>query len=249
MPNLLEWISLLQLIKILSMENIFICKLKKYGSKCGNRNLSLLTFISVLIAAVNCKQVSSSCGELNARTAKRSSQDSIHEPTSNLVQEKQSELQLIHQTMDTIETFDLLPANYDPRLTAIFRDSVPVDVLVSFYAMAAGKNPGNNYRWQLYQDGRLFAIHHSGKNVLYDVTFDRPLPKKPTKILPQNKILELYAQFDHVDFFHQPKLQRRPNVYDGGYVIVRVRRGEEFNEVVYQNVGGKLEEYLCSITE
>lgn len=231
------------------MKKLSAFAVKRYQYKLCDKPLYLLIIILGLIMVINCKQGQSFQTVISGKEGKQDTIDSIPPLLSNLVQDSQNESRLKQKEMDTIETFDQLPKNYDPRLTALFRDSVPEDVIVSFYGVAAGKNPKSNYRWELHRDGRLFVVRHSGKNPSYEVTFDRPLPKKPTKILSQEKIVEIYTQLDKVDFFNQPKLQRRPKVFDGGYAIVRVRRGAEFNEVVYENVRGALEDYLYSITQ
>lgn len=149
--------------------------------------------------------------------------------------------------MTQIEIFDQLPANYDSRLTDIVRQPMPDDVIVSFYYISAAKDYSPNYRWELHQDGRLFLVHHSGKNIAFDVTFDRPLPLEPTHILTQAQIQALYSQFEQARFFEQPKFQKRPNVEGGSIVIIRARRGDIFHEVVYENVEDSLVEYLYSV--
>lgn len=150
--------------------------------------------------------------------------------------------------MTTIQTFEQLPPNYDPRLTPILRESVPDNVIVSFYYMAAAKNPEANYRWDLHRDGRLFLVHHSGKNPTYENTFDRPLPKTPIHVLTDSDIGTLNNELDQSGFFDQPALQRTSSAQDGAYVIVRARRGDKVHDVVYENIENPLVKYLYSIT-
>jgi len=150
--------------------------------------------------------------------------------------------------MSNIETFDDLPENYDLRLTNLLDEAIPHDVIVSFYYVAVSKNPSNNYRWELHRDGRLYITRHSGKNPSFEITFDKPLPKKPTKILSKDKISALYKRFEETKFFEQPKF-RKVFVQGGSYVILRVRRNNSLYEVVYENVESPLIDYLYSITE
>jgi hypothetical protein len=150
--------------------------------------------------------------------------------------------------MIKIETFERLPENYDSRLTPILREPIRDDVIVSFYYIAASKNPSPNYRWDLRRDGSLFLTRHSGRNPTFEVTFDRPLPKRPTKVLSQDEIEALRAQFERADFFNQPGFQRI-FVEGGNYVIVRARRDGMAHEVVYENVESPLVVYLYSIAQ
>ncbi len=154
--------------------------------------------------------------------------------------------------MSGIETFDHLPEKYDPRVTDVLRQPLPADVIVGFYYMAAAKNPSANYRWELRRDGRLFLVHHSGKPAATGVTYDRPLPAKPAKVLTPAQMEKLRAELERAKFFEQPELQMTATK-DGAYVIVRARRGEPPHEVahdvVYQNVEGPLVDYLYTIAD
>lgn len=150
--------------------------------------------------------------------------------------------------MVKIETLEQLPHGYDPRLAAVLSEEVPDDVLVSFYYMNASPDPSANYRWELHRDGRLFYVEHSGKNITFENTFDRPLPKRPTKRLTDGDIRALYDQFDRADFFRQPGLQRPSPTEGGVYVVVRARRGDKVHDVVYENLEPPLVNYLYSIT-
>lgn len=150
--------------------------------------------------------------------------------------------------MTKAETYDHIPADYDMRLTHIIAEPMTGDVIVSFYYMAVSKNPRANYRWELHSDGRLFVTHHSGKNISSEITFDRPLPKKPVKILSKNDITALYAQLKKSKFFGQPKFQKI-FVEGGSYTILRARDKSSVHEVVYENVESPLIKYLYSITQ
>jgi hypothetical protein len=161
-------------------------------------------------------------------------------------QDRLSMTQLGAKKMTQIESQSQLPKDYDSRLTTVLSQPVPEDVIISFYYMAAAKSPHANYRWELHRNGRLFLVHHSGKNISFEVTFDQPLPSKPTKVLTNPEIQALYTQLEQANFFTQPGFQRI-NVKGGTYVIVRARRGEEFHEVVYENIEGPLVQYLYSI--
>jgi hypothetical protein len=166
-------------------------------------------------------------------------------PTKSAQIQQQPQLEI--KKMSQIETFDQLSESYDSRLTDIMRQSIPGDVIVSFYYISISKDYSPNYRWELHQDGRLFLVHHSGKNISFDITFDHPLPLKPTKILTKSQIQALNSQFEQAKFFEQPKFQKRLNVEGGSCVIVRVRHGDKSHEVVYENVESSLIEYLYSI--
>jgi hypothetical protein len=198
--------------------------------------LSALAAVGVI---VNCRSSPSSsvtlAGEESKSTAPRAATQR---------EERQKEAQLAD-----IERIDRLPEDYDSRLTAILREAVPDDVIVSFYYMAAAKNPSANYRWELHRDGRLFLVHHSGRNPTYENTFDRPLPKEPTKVLKESDIRALYDQLDQAGFFTQPTLQRVSSAQGGAYVVVRARDGDRVHDVVYQNIENPLIKSFYSIAQ
>jgi hypothetical protein len=148
--------------------------------------------------------------------------------------------------MPKVETFDQLPENHDSRLSAILSEPMSDDVIVSFYYIAVSKNPRANYRWELHRDGRLFVVHHTGQNPLFEVPFDQPFPAEPARILADDEIHALYAQLEQANFFEQPELQRI-FVEGGSYVVLRARRNNIFHQVVYENVEGPLVEYLYSV--
>jgi len=212
-----------------------------------NSAVLVLTLVSISLMAASCQGEISS----NMSNSKADIQE-IPAPTrnvsSNNVKYKPQEPRLEAKEVSNIETFDQLPENYDSRLTAILREPIPEEVIVSFYYMGA-RNPYPNYRWELHRDGRLFLVRHSGQNLTFEVTFDQPLPLEPTQILSNAEIQALYSKFEQVEFFEQPKLQRHLYAQDGSSVIVRARLGDTFHEVVYENVEGPLVEYLYSITD
>jgi hypothetical protein len=144
---------------------------------------------------------------------------------------------------------DQVPRDYDPRLTAILQEPVPDDVLVRFYYMAASKNPSANYRWDLHRDGRLFWVRHSGKDVTYENTFDRPLPKKPSRVLTEVEMCALEGQVERAGFFEQPGWQKPSLSRGGAYVVVRARRGDQIHDVIYENIENPFVEYLYSLTD
>jgi hypothetical protein len=152
------------------------------------------------------------------------------------------------ELMTRIQSHDTLPEDFDARVTKLLAEPLPDDVLVGFYYVAAGKSPHPNYRWQLTQDGALFVVHHSGKNPSFDITFDRPLPEKPTKRLDDGAVRALMAELDRADYFRQPAYQVDPRAEDGAYVIVRARRDGAVHDVVYHNVEGPLVQFLFGVT-
>jgi hypothetical protein len=201
--------------------------------------------VPVLAVVVVCQSESPSSAVDQEKPEQTSSL--AHENSTSGVENQSPKHQPEETEMTQITTFERVPEDYDPRLTAILSDPIPNDVIVSFYYMAASKNPSANYRWELHRDGRLFVVHHSGQNPSYEITFDQPLPTQPTKTLTNGEIRELYAQLDRSDFFSQPGLQREPRARGGNHIVLRVRRGDTIHEVVYQNVEGPLVEYLYSI--
>ncbi|HEY9650705.1 MAG TPA: hypothetical protein V6C95_08585 [Coleofasciculaceae cyanobacterium] len=206
---------------------------QNHRQESATRMFAAFGIIAMLVMLIGChSKPSSSITTVNA---------------SSYGVQDQRQPQLEVQEMTQIETFEQLPENYDSRLSDILRQQIPDDVIVSFYYISAAKDYSPNYRWELHTDGRLFLIHHSGKNISFDVTFDRPLPVKPTKILTNDQIQALYSQLEQARFFQQPQFQKRLNVEGGSCVIVRVRRDNRFHEVVYENVESPLVEYLYSI--
>ena len=152
------------------------------------------------------------------------------------------------QPMANIETFAFVPPDCDPRILSLLREPVPKDVIVRFYYMAASKSPRANYRWDLHSNGQLFVARHSGTNLTMENTFDRPLPKTPTKRVTQDDIRSLYDQLERADFFNQPGLQRPAPTEGGAYVVVRVRRSDQVHDVVYENIESPLIQYLYAVT-
>jgi hypothetical protein len=151
-------------------------------------------------------------------------------------------------SMTHIRSHETLPSEFDSRVTSLLAEPLPDDVLVAFYYVAAGKSPHPNYRWQLTRDGKLFVVHHSGKDLRYEVPFDQPLPRKPTKLLDDGAVRAVMDELDRADFFRQPGYQVDPRAEDGAYVIIRARRDNGIHDVVYHNVEGPLVQYFYGIT-
>ena len=211
-----------------------------------NSVVLVLTFVSISLMAASCQgEISSSVS--NSKADIQETPSPTRKVSSENIKYKPQKPPLEAKKVTNIETFDQLPEDYDPRLTAILSEPISDGVIVSCYYIAASKNPRNNYRWELHQDGRLFAVQHSGQNPSFEITFDQPLPSQPTKILSKDEIQTLYSQLEQAKFFDQPKLQRIP-VEGGIYVILRVRQGDRTHEVVYENVENPLFKYLYSIT-
>ena len=151
--------------------------------------------------------------------------------------------------MSETKSDNALPANYDSRVTTLLDQPLAEDVTLAFYYLNAGRSPHPNYRWELHRDGALFLVHHSGKNLQFDVTFDQPLPKSPTKTLSKAELAELDRKLEETKFFGQPGYQANTRAEDGDIVIVRARRGSDTNVVVYENLPSPIVDYLYTVAQ
>ncbi len=139
-----------------------------------------------------------------------------------------------------------LPHNLDPRLKR--RDTTPLaeGALVRFQLISRAKNPGRNYRWVLYEDGRWFLARHSGQVVSAEIPFDTELPAQPTSTLSAAVVATTRKLLEAEDFLRQPPYQAEA-VKDGSFYVVTARLSGRVHEVIYEAVSNPLTTYLRAI--
>lgn len=126
------------------------------------------------------------------------------------------------------------------------RDTTPLttDMLVKYQYIALIPARATNFRFIVYQDGRLYYAANSAEenNPIYNT----PLPDEPNRVLPADTIANIKAQLAAVGFFEQPPYLSIPS-RGGAVAIVTARRGNRVHEVWYENVNNDLLELLHSI--
>jgi hypothetical protein len=138
-----------------------------------------------------------------------------------------------------------IPENLDIRLQRRDTEPLPAGALVRFQAISRAKDPSNNYRWLLYDDGRWFMAWHSGDTSGdWQVPFDTELPANPTRTLPRNVMNEIRQKLREANLPGQQPYQADPTVEDGSYYVVTAMvEGREY-EIIYDAVYPALVEYF-----
>lgn len=150
--------------------------------------------------------------------------------------------------MGAAKTSGSVPENLDVRLDRRDKSRLPSEALVRFQAINRGKNPAYNYRWVLYDDGRLFLARHSGDTSGdYRDPFDTDLPTKPTRVLSKDEVSEVKSQLKKADFADQDTYYADPSVEDGTFYVVTARTGGKSHEVIYDGTRPPLVTYLLTI--
>ncbi|HEX9989654.1 MAG TPA: hypothetical protein VGE45_14420 [Chloroflexia bacterium] len=141
-----------------------------------------------------------------------------------------------------------IPGDLDPRLERRDTSPLPPEALVRFQLINRGKNPRPNYRWVLYEDGRLFLARHSGDTSGdYRTPFDTELPAKPTEVLSPDAVNEVKEQLDQARFLGQAPYYLDPTVDDGGSYVVTARINGKVHEVIYEAYSPPLVKFLSTI--
>jgi hypothetical protein len=141
-----------------------------------------------------------------------------------------------------------IPENLDVRLERRDTTPLPPDALVRFQVINRGVLPDVNYRWVLYEDGRLFLARHSGDiSGDYRIPFDTELPTAPTKKLPTDVVNEVKEHLNRANFLEQAPYHLDNNVEDGGFYVVTARINGKVHEVIYEAVYPPLVEFLETI--
>ncbi len=132
----------------------------------------------------------------------------------------------------------------DIRLERRDRDPLPPDALVKFQVINRGKDPRDNYRWVLYEDGRYHLARHSGQHENWRVPFDTPLPELPTGQLAPDQVAAVAAQLQQADFFAQPAYQADMTVEDGSFYVITARADDQVHEAIYEALTPPLAQFL-----
>jgi hypothetical protein len=140
-----------------------------------------------------------------------------------------------------------IPEDLDIRLERRDTTPLPADALIRFQAISRAKDPSNNYRWILYEDGRWFAVWHSGDTSDWQTPFDTELPSEPSATLARREVQEIEKELNKADFAGQPPYQVDPRVEGGTYYVVTVRLDGKVHEVIYDGAYPPLVEYLDGI--
>lgn len=129
-----------------------------------------------------------------------------------------------------------VPSELDVRLER--RDDSALDdrTVVRFQRINRGPDPSINYRWLLYDDGRIFVARHSGDTSDPYEPFDTPLPDTPTAVLGDDEVAALRAGLQEADFSSQAPYQVDETVEDGVFTVVTARLGGSVHEVIYEAV-------------
>lgn len=138
-----------------------------------------------------------------------------------------------------------IPEALDVRLQRRDTEALPAGAIVRFQVISRAKDPSNNYRWLLYEDGRWFMAWHSGDTSGdWQIPFDTELPANPTRTLPRNVMDEIRQKLKEANLPGQQPYQRDPTVEDGSYyVVTALVDGREY-EVIYEAVYPPLVEYF-----
>lgn len=157
-----------------------------------------------------------------------------------------------HQTKETIMTNQIvsgeIPKDLDIRVQNRDTKPLPKEALVKFQVINRGLSPHANYRWLLYEDGRLFIDRHSGSDSSdYNFPFDRDFPSKPTKKLPAKVVNHVKQNLIDSGFLEQPPYQLDNRVEDGTFYVVTARISGRIHEVIYEAFYPPLVEFLETI--
>lgn len=145
-------------------------------------------------------------------------------------------------------TAGALPDDLDERLTRRDTTPLPAGALLRLQVINRGKNPIPNYRWLLYDDGRLFLARHSGDTSDPRTPFDTPLPDRPTRTLDQARVEQVRQRLAADGFSRQPPYQADPRVDDGAFTVVTARLDGGVHEVIYDAYAPPLVEFLKGLT-
>lgn len=140
-----------------------------------------------------------------------------------------------------------IPEQLDIRLQRRETTPLPPGTWLRFQAINRGKNPRHNYRWILYEDGKLFFTAHSGDTSDWQTPFDIGWPATPSQNLARQRVDEVKKRLDEADFFAQSPYQVDNTVEDGGFYIVTARLDSREHEVIYEAIYPPLVEFLKTI--
>lgn len=141
-----------------------------------------------------------------------------------------------------------IPDQLDVRLQRRDTSPLPPNALLRFQVIGRGKNPANNYRWVLYEDGKWFLAWHSGDTSGdWQIPFDTNLPSAPTKQLKANVVKDVKKQLQQANFPTQAPYQADQTVENGSFYVVTARLDGKVHEVIYESVYPPLVDFLASI--
>ena len=140
-----------------------------------------------------------------------------------------------------------IPEDLDLRLIRRDTDPLPPDALIKFQAISRAKDPSNNYRWILYEDGRWFMAWHSGDTSDWQTPFDTVLPAEPTAMIAKRDVKKIEKELKNAGFAGQSPYLADPRVEDGTYYVVTARLKDQVHEVIYDAAYPPLVEYLDGI--
>ncbi len=142
-----------------------------------------------------------------------------------------------------------VPDQLDIRLERRDTNELPPNALIKFQVINRGKNPQHNYRWVLFEDGRLFFAWHSGSSEDWQTPFDTDLPTSPTTQLKEEIVEEIRQRLQEAEIINQAPYQADKSVQDGGFYIITVRLENESHEVIYEGIYPPLVEFLETIAK
>jgi hypothetical protein len=150
--------------------------------------------------------------------------------------------------MNNITSFDSIPEKLDVRLIRRDTSPLPSGALVKFQVISRDKDPRLNYRWVLYEDGRLFLAKHSNDTSGdYRNPFDSELPTTPTKTLSSAVVQEVRQRLTMANFEQQAPYQAIQGMKDGTFYVVTARQHQQEHEVIYDAVSNELTRFFRTI--
>jgi len=104
----------------------------------------------------------------------------------------------------------------------------------------------SNYRWLLYEDGRLFMNEHTWEGDPAKA-FDVDWAAEPTRTADAAFVKQVRQQLAGADFFAQPPYQRYKAYDSGRTYAVTTRRDGATHEVVYRYFQSDLVKFLAAV--
>lgn len=137
---------------------------------------------------------------------------------------------------------ETLPDDIDVRIERRDVDPLPAGAILRFQVINRGKDPTDNYRWLLFEDGRWFLSCHSPDDSDWRTPFDTDWPPDYHCIIPAGVLTTLRQQ---INLDNQPTYQADLTVEGGGIYVITTPT----HEVIYEAYEPPLVELLESVAQ
>ncbi len=128
------------------------------------------------------------------------------------------------------------------------RSPLPDGALVRYQSIGLAPGIGENLRFLLYDDGRLFgAANTPAPPADGEERFNVPLPDTPTATLPEEAVGRVRELLRSASFSALPPYVDGHSVRDGAVVIVTARLDTGVHEVWFENASTELTDQLWSL--